>query len=57
MPITVLKVGVGWVGGGGWLRHILVFCLSLDQAGQLSKMVKIVGGLWGGLLRGTVSKV
>ena len=57
MPITVLKVCVGWVDGWWWLKHILVFCLSLDQAGQLSKLVKIVGGLWGELLRGTVFKV
>ena len=33
MPRTVLKVCGGWVVGG-WLRPILVFSLSLDQAEQ-----------------------
>ena len=33
MPGTVLKVCGGWVVGG-WLRPILVFSLSLDQAEQ-----------------------
>ena len=37
MPESVLKVCGGWVGGDGggwWLRPILVFSLSLDQAEQ-----------------------
>ena len=33
MPKTCLKV-CGGGGGGGWLRAILVFSLSLDQAEQ-----------------------
>ena len=34
MSRTVIKVCGGWVGGGWWLRPILVFSLRLDQAEQ-----------------------
>ena len=36
MPGAVLKVCGRGGGGGWWLRPILVFSLSLDQAEQLS---------------------
>ena len=38
MPRTVLKV---CGGGGWWLRPILVFSLSLDQAEQLPLMGQV----------------
>ena len=37
MPRTVLNVCGGWWVVGGWLRPILVFSLSLDQAEENEK--------------------
>ena len=50
-----VKKSLWWVGGGWWLRPILVFSLSLDQAEQYIKskppiiprpVQKVCGGWW-----------
>ena len=48
MSRTVLKVcGGGWlVGGWWWLRPILVFSFSLDQAEQLQNNYYLIIPLW-----------
>ena len=42
MPRPVLKV----CGGGGWLRTILVFSLSLDQAVQYAPFTNVGTNLY-----------